>query len=166
LVFLLLGGPIRPPHRGGRRGRPTREKTNKKPNPGRRPDRRRSIISPALSLPCVTQQCFRAGNLASGPDFGQILIGKASKSALRRAGPSARREALPTRIRPKSCLEARFPARKHYCVTKGKTSNGKCRCLAEAVPRNWPNQTKSIRNSAIDPTRALIKLNRALLGPY
>ncbi len=30
----------------------------------------------------VTQYCFQAGNLASGPDFGRTLIGKASKSAL------------------------------------------------------------------------------------
>ena len=33
----------------------------------------------------VTQYCFRAGNRASGPDFGRILVGKASKSALRPA---------------------------------------------------------------------------------
>ncbi len=34
-------------------------------------------------VPNVTQQCFRAGNRACGPDFGRIRIGKASASALR-----------------------------------------------------------------------------------
>ncbi len=31
------------------------------------------------------QWCFRAGNRASGPDFGRILVVSASKSALRPA---------------------------------------------------------------------------------
>jgi hypothetical protein len=49
-----------------------------------------SISSSNLSwmsnrLPSVTQYCFRAGNRSSEPDFGRILIGKASKSALRPA---------------------------------------------------------------------------------
>ncbi len=38
-----------------------------------------------LVVPYVTQQCLRAGNRATGPDFSGILIGKASKSALRPA---------------------------------------------------------------------------------
>ncbi len=54
---------------------------------------------------------------ASGPEiglaayFGRILIGKASKSALRPAlaGRSADVEAVPYRIRPNSGPEARFP---------------------------------------------------------
>ncbi len=33
----------------------------------------------------VTQSCFRVGNLASGPDFGRILVVEALKSALRAA---------------------------------------------------------------------------------
>ena len=45
--------------------------------------------------PDVTHLCFRAGNRASGPDFGRSLIGKASKSAL-----------------------------KHYCATYGRWVSG------------------------------------------
>ena len=37
------------------------------------------------SIPYVSPLCLRAGNRSSGPDFDQILIGKASKSALRPA---------------------------------------------------------------------------------
>ncbi len=33
------------------------------------------------TLPYVTPLCFRAGNWASGPEFGGIMIGKASKTA-------------------------------------------------------------------------------------
>ncbi len=33
----------------------------------------------------TNQRCFRAGNRASGSDFGRILVGKASKSVLRPA---------------------------------------------------------------------------------
>ncbi len=40
------------------------------------------------NLPYVTQFYFRAGNRASGQDFGRILIGKTSNPALRPAeGP-------------------------------------------------------------------------------
>ncbi len=45
------------------------------------------------ALPYVTQKCFRARNQVSGPDFGRIPIGRASKSALRPA--SAAREPPP-----------------------------------------------------------------------
>ncbi len=45
----------------------------------------RSEVCTTGVLQYVTQQCFRAGNLASGPDFGRILVGKASTSALRPA---------------------------------------------------------------------------------
>ncbi len=38
-----------------------------------------------ITLPYVTLERFRAGDRASGPDFGHIPIGKASKSALRPA---------------------------------------------------------------------------------
>ncbi len=33
-------------------------------------------------VPCVTQERFRAGDRASGPDFGRILVGKTSKVVL------------------------------------------------------------------------------------
>ncbi len=61
----------------------------------------------------------QAGNQVSGPDFGRILVGKVSKSALRQTEgrPEADFDAFPIRIRPKSGPEARFPARRHYCVT-------------------------------------------------
>ncbi len=36
-------------------------------------------------VPYVTQWCFRAGNLVSGPDFGRILVEQVSESALRPA---------------------------------------------------------------------------------
>ncbi len=56
---------------------------------------RRLPISPRLKrflgrvrykayVPCVRHKCFRAGDRASGPDFGRILFGKASNSALGR----------------------------------------------------------------------------------
>ncbi len=38
-----------------------------------------------LKVPCVTQWCFRAGNQAPRPDFGRMLVGRASKSDLRPA---------------------------------------------------------------------------------
>ncbi len=61
-----------------------------------------------------------AMELASGPDFGRILIGKTSKAVLRPVkGRRADFEALPMRIRPTSGPEARFPARKPYCVLWG-----------------------------------------------
>ncbi len=41
-------------------------------------------------LPDVTQQCLWAGNRNSGPDFGRILNGKVSKSALRPGRPDDR----------------------------------------------------------------------------
>ncbi len=59
--------------RGGREGTSRLREASVEVNPG--------------SLPVwyfyVTQQCFWARNLVSGPDFGRNLIGKASKSALR-----------------------------------------------------------------------------------
>ncbi len=70
-------------------------------------------------IPYATQQCFRAGDRASGPDFSRILIRKASKSALRpKAGRRADLDVFPTRIRPRSGPEAQYPARKYYCVTE------------------------------------------------
>ncbi len=75
------------------------------------------------------QYCFRARNRASGQDsnprehqtrpFGR-------PSATRRADC----EAFSIRTRPKSCTEARFLARKHYCVTSG---NGYSTGNAEAL---------------------------------
>ncbi len=41
-----------------------------------------------LQVAYVTQECLRFGNEASGPDVGRILVGKASKSALRPAEPA------------------------------------------------------------------------------
>ncbi len=53
----------------------------------------------ALSVPpYATQHRFRAANRTSGPYFGRILIGKASKSALRPASRKVDFEALPTTI--------------------------------------------------------------------
>ncbi len=52
------------------------------------------------------------GNSASGPEI--YLPGRISAGLY-----SGKPENRPTRIRPKSGLEARFPARKHYCVTCG-----------------------------------------------
>jgi hypothetical protein len=39
----------------------------------------------AFILPYDTEECFRAGNRASGPDFGRTATGKASKSAQHRS---------------------------------------------------------------------------------
>jgi hypothetical protein len=52
----------------------------------------------------ITQYCFRAGNRNSGPEFGWILIGKTSTSALRPAFglPERRFSGFPTRIRQTS----------------------------------------------------------------
>ncbi len=58
-------------------------------------------------------KCFRAGNWASGPDFGRIVIGKASESALRPAeGPIFKSPQEESGQNP-----ARFPDRQHYYVT-------------------------------------------------
>ncbi len=65
----------------------------------------------AMSIvPDVAQTCFRDRNRAFGPDFGRILIGEASQSALRPA------EAFPNGIWPKSGPEDRFLGQKHYCA--------------------------------------------------
>ena len=56
---------------------------------------------------------FRAG---FRPDSNRESI-KIGPPAGLRPGGGAIFEALPTRIRPKSGPEARFLARKHYCVT-------------------------------------------------
>ncbi len=76
--------------------------------------RKRSLLSE--NTLCYTIAC-RARYRSSGPGFGRILIGKASKLALRPAGRRADFQALPIRIRPKSSLGVRFPARMHFCVT-------------------------------------------------
>ncbi len=56
---------------------------------------------------------LNSGNGACGADFGRMLVGRASKSALR---PNF--EALPLKIRLTFCPDARFPARKHSSVTQ------------------------------------------------
>ncbi len=43
------------------------------------------IIIIIIIIPVVTEQCFGAGNRPSKPDSGRLLIGKASRSALRPA---------------------------------------------------------------------------------
>ncbi len=53
------------------------------------------------------KSCFRAG----------FRKPQKRPSGLPKAGRRADFEALPARIQPKSCPEARFPARKHYCAT-------------------------------------------------
>ncbi len=85
---------------GGVQGSKHKRK-NRSPDPGRT----------GVGVPCVTQQCFRAGNRASGLDFGRILFGKNIKIGLR-AGRRANFEVFPIRLRPLSGPGARFPARK------------------------------------------------------
>ena len=59
-------------------------------------------------------------NSASGPEIGlpgRIFAGLLQPSGRPKAGRRADFGALPVAVRPKSSPEARFPARKHYCVT-------------------------------------------------
>ncbi len=65
---------------------------------------------------------FRAGSRASGSDFGRILIGKASKSAI--GPPGGRCRCFPASSLAKSGPEGRSPARKHYCVKQGRLAAG------------------------------------------
>ncbi len=80
-------------------------------------------------------------NSASKPEIG--LLGRMSAGLQsgtpqnRPSGrPSAGRRAdfdvCPTRIRPKSGREARFPARKHYCVTLGRWVLSEKHCQARS----------------------------------
>ena len=52
-------------------------------------------------------------------DPGKLLSNTRGMDHKPRAGRRADFEVFPTRIRPKSGPEARFPAQKHYCVTSG-----------------------------------------------
>ena len=49
-------------------------------------------MGPPEHVAYVMQLCFWAGNRYGGPDFGRMLVGRASKSALRSAfgGPETR----------------------------------------------------------------------------
>ncbi len=71
----------------------------------------------------VTRWCFRAGNRASGPDFGRIAIGKTFKSPLRpvEGRPEGRfwgfPDQNPAEIKPGGPI--RSVAWKHFCATEG-----------------------------------------------
>ncbi len=60
----------------------------------------------------VMQSRFWVGNQASGPDFGQILVGRASKEALR---PAQRADSNqnPAEVQPGSPISGQ----ESYCVT-------------------------------------------------
>ncbi len=70
-------------------------------------------------------------------------------------------EAFPIRMRPKSCPEDHFPARKHYCVTLGKSSSRFCRegSANQAPLKAHPKQNDDIVKSFRAPK------DRAGTGP-
>ncbi len=91
---------------------------------------RRMGCACCIDVPYVTQWCCRIGNRHSGSDFGGFY-----RESLKFGPPADRRpegadsEAVPIRIPPKSGPEARFPARKHLCVTQCRWTGGTlCGC--------------------------------------
>ena len=66
-----------------------------------------TILQQAKPIMIYIYEGLALHNAASGPEIGHP------------DRISADFEAFPTRIRPKSCPEARFPARKHCCVNIG-----------------------------------------------
>ncbi len=69
-----------------------------------------------LCQPGVSAVVYAVMLLGRKPGFRAGFRPGSSRERLK-IGPAADFEAFPMRIRPKFKPEARFPARKHYCVT-------------------------------------------------
>ena len=88
----------------------------------------------------VSGKCLRIETRFSGLDFGRVLVGSSSESAIRpaEAGRRAEFDAFPI-IRPKPCQETRFPPREHmqsYLALKFRERARGAR-LAMARPTIW-----------------------------